>query len=310
MIKNSYTYIYHFLQKAVFVLSLLFMVCSLVHVYAPVAFAYSVRGDYALVNSDDKKVPEKVEVIVIDPGHGGRDPGAIGINGIEEKQVNLSIALHLERYLKRNGFKVFLTRDSDKTISLEERAQFVNKIDADLFISIHTNAHTDKSAHGYETFYLSDPLYDSLDPTMLFSEGNGYVKYDLFSQVNHEIGRLYLKLLDSASSESRSYSIGLADSIHSSLKTHIASRDRGVKRARFFVLRKTQMPAVLIEVGFISNTHEETQLSQDTHREKIACGIAQGVILFCNGITHKNEYIGYHKKQEIQDEKRQKCLKQ
>ncbi|HRZ87530.1 MAG TPA: N-acetylmuramoyl-L-alanine amidase [bacterium] len=251
-------------------------------------------GDNILL--DEKKAPNSIKVVVIDPGHGGKDSGAKGRYFLKEKDVNLLVARRLKAHLEQYGFAVYMTRNADKTVSLEERSEFVNSIDADLFISIHTNAATDRRAHGIETFYLSDPANDGF--LVNISEGDGYVKYSNFSDENSELGKLYLKLLDSASSEERSLSIQLADHIQHSLKAFSGGRDRGVKRARFFVLRKSLTPSVLVEVGFLSNYEEEMKLSQKVFRESVAQGIAQGILQFRNKMAGYDTSVGMRQPEE------------
>jgi N-acetylmuramoyl-L-alanine amidase len=251
---------------------------------------------YVDPNGDDqipfiaKRIPKNIKTIVIDPGHGGKDFGAIGKGGIREKDVNLLLAKRLKSYLMNDGFEVLLTRDADVFVSLQERADFVNKIEADLFVSIHCNAARNRTAHGFETFYLSHPMNDYADASV--TGGDGYVKYDNFSDENSEIGKLYIKLLDSASSADRAFSIRLADLINQGLKGFIGGRNRGVKRARFFVLRNTAMPAVLVEVGFISNPKEETMLAKRFHRDNIAKAIAQGIVNFRNDLGGFAQRLG------------------
>lgn len=259
------------------------LIIMLLLFYTGTTFASIISGNDDPTSLISKKIPKNIKVIVIDPGHGGKDFGAIGRGGIREKDVNLLLAKRLKSYLKNEGFEVLLTRESDVFVSLQERADFVNRIDADLFVSLHCNAARNRRAHGFETFYLSHPMNDYFDTTVM--SGDGYVKYDNLSDENSEIGKLYVKLLDSASSGDRAFSIHLGDLINQALRGFIGGRDRGVKRARFFVLRNTAMPAVLVEVGFLSNPNEEIKLAKRFHRDNIAKAIAQGIVNFRNVLS-------------------------
>ena len=236
-----------------------------------------------------KNVPY-LKTIVIDAGHGGKDNGAVGGSAIKEKEVTLAIALRLQKLLTRSGFKVLMTRQDDRYLTLQDRAQIVNSNEADFFISIHANAAHNKIARGHETFYLSDPRNDPYDPEKMSEDG--YCRYEHFCDDQKELGKVYLSLLDKASSEDRAKSIELAEQINDALRERLHARNRGVKRARFFVLKKTDIPAVLIEVGFLSNPKEEKKLGSSHYQRKIAQAIADGLICFRNGQYSANRVVG------------------
>ena len=210
--------------------------------------------------------------IVIDPGHGGRDPGAIGPSGLKEKDVVLKIAKRLREDLQRRGYEVFLTRETDIYLSLEERTAIANTKDADLFVSIHANASRKRGARGIETYILDFPSDEesmelaaqenSISPTKLTDLQ--YILFDL---------QLNVRMNDSSR---------LANHVQESLNSNMnhgksSHRDRGVKQAPFIVLMGARMPAVLTEVSFISNRSEERRLKSRAHQGKIATAIAEGL---------------------------------
>ncbi len=217
---------------------------------------------------------------MIDAGHGGKDDGAVGQFQVKEKDVVLAIALRLQRILTRSGFRTLLVRHDDRYLSLQERTQIVNANDADFFLSIHANAASNKLARGHEVYYLADPKNDAYDPEKMQAEDSP--GYEHFLDDQKELGKLYLSLLDKASGEDRAECIELGERINDAMRERLGSRNRGVKRARFFVLKRTDIPAVLIEVGFLSNPKEERLLATAHYQRRIAQAIAEGLIAFRN----------------------------
>ncbi|MGA1264797.1 MAG: DUF3747 domain-containing protein [Prochlorothrix sp.] len=171
--------------------------------------------------------------IILDPGHGGNDPGAVGIGGIQEKEINLDIARRVQQILSAQGIAAVLTRNGDQEIDLQPRVDQAEQLDAHLFVSIHANAISlDRpDINGLETYY-----YDS-----------GY---------------------------------GLAQAIHANLLRSTNIRDRGVRQARFYVLRNTSMPSVLVETGFVTGSEDAARFRSDSARTQIAQGIAQGILTY------------------------------
>ena len=172
-------------------------------------------------------------LVVIDPGHGGKDPGTIGIGGVQEKNVILPIALDVAEELKKQGIEVRMTRDRDYFVSLQGRTDFANKINADLFVSIHANAInlSRPDVNGLETYYYQN-------------------------------GRR------------------LAEIIHWNVLNSVTIKNRNVRRARFYVLRHSKMPATLVEVGFLTGAEDSVRLKTPGHRQKMAKAIAQGIIQY------------------------------
>ncbi|MGB0391033.1 MAG: N-acetylmuramoyl-L-alanine amidase family protein [Salibacteraceae bacterium] len=211
--------------------------------------------------------------VVIDAGHGGKDPGAIGVDKMQEKNVTLDIALKVGEQIKMNhpNVKVVYTRDSDVFIGLTERAKVANQMNADLFISIHADAAGSSQAYGTETFALG--LHKSAanletakrENQAILLEDNYEVKYEGFDPTSDE-SLIAIGLLQQAS---LTQSLTIASKVQEQF-TKIGRRDRGVKQAGFVVLWKTTMPSVLIETGFITNVKEGRFLNKGENRATIA----------------------------------------
>ncbi len=178
-------------------------------------------------------IPNSRIVVMIDPGHGGRDPGAVGIGGLQEKNVILPISRRVAALLEQNGVQAVMTRSDDRFISLRGRTDMASRARADLFVSIHANAisMSRPDVNGLETYYYSSGLR-------------------------------------------------LAQTIHRSMLQSTGMRDRGVKRARFYVLRNTSMPAVLVEVGFVTGREDAPKLSDPRFRDQMAEAIARGILQY------------------------------
>lgn len=211
-------------------------------------------------------------VIVIDPGHGGRDAGAVA-NGYKEKDINLAVALELGNILKSYGYKVIFTREGDEYVPLPKRARIANKNGADLFISIHCNASMDKNADGMETYFLSESRTSEERAVALLE--NSAIKYDLGNlNPNDDVGIIVGDLIQTLLLE-QSYK--LAGYIHGKSLEYKLTSDRGLKQAGFYVLKWVSMPSVLIEIGFITNKKEVEKLASKEYQKKIAKAIAEGI---------------------------------
>lgn len=218
--------------------------------------------------------------IVVDPGHGGHDPGAIGPGKIQEKDVVLAIAKELARRLQeRPGYQVKLTRSDDRYISLEERTAVANAFGADLFVSVHANAAPNPTASGVETFYL-ERSSDRAARRLAGRENAG--GEEALSGIEHVLTDI---LLASKVRESERLARSVQEGLVSSLqKNYSAVRDLGVKRAPFYVLTGAMMPAVLVETSFLSNPVECQRLCDAAYRDKAAEGLVEGVERFVRGI--------------------------
>jgi len=215
----------------------------------------------------------KVGKIVIDPGHGGKDSGSIGYGGIREKDVTLAIAKKLKAELEsRLNIEVLLTRETDVYMPLEQRTAMASVENADLFISLHANASKDSKAAGIETFYLG--LTRDSRTQLLAAVENASAQQNL-SQLEDVIKKItmYEKV-----NESRDF----ATKVHRKMigavrKLEPSVRDRGVKKAPFVVLIGTDIPAILLEIGFISNKRESQIISQADSQNRVAQSISLGI---------------------------------
>ena len=185
------------------------------------------------VTQPTRPIPRGKVVVLIDPGHGGKDPGAIGIGGVREKDIILPISQRIAQVLQQNGVQVVMTRNSDYFVSLPGRVQMAERVGADVFVSIHANAigggRTD--VNGLETYY-----YD-----------NG---------------------------------LGLARAVHNSILQSVNVRDRRVRRARFYVLRRSSMPSILVETGYLTGREDVSKLQNPAYRNQMADAIARGILQY------------------------------
>jgi N-acetylmuramoyl-L-alanine amidase len=172
-------------------------------------------------------------VVVIDPGHGGGDPGAVGIDGLQEKVVVLSVGAQVAEQLRRQGINAVLTRSNDREIDLAPRVATAERVNADIFVSIHANS-----------ISLSRPDISGIE-SYYYASSKGY---------------------------------RLARSIHNRILSNINSPDRGIRQARFYVVRRTSMPSVLIEIGFVTGSQDAARLSSASQRTKLAEAIVQGIL--------------------------------
>ncbi len=212
----------------------------------------------------------RVHRIVIDAGHGGHDAGAIGPHGTREKDVTLAIAKRLARELSAAGFEVLLTRGGDRFVPLEGRAEFANDHKADLFISIHANANTDREQHGVQTYFL-DVTNDRYAIRLAARENQSSER---------SISDLQLILADLAQKSDTEESHRLATAVQRALVAGEEAPDRGVRHALFYVLLGVRMPAILVETAFVSNPREERRLRSAAFQQEVAKDIAAGVERF------------------------------
>ncbi len=221
------------------------------------------------------------KTIVIDPGHGGKDPGALGSGSLQEKGIVLSISRKLREILTAKGYTVLMTRDTNRFIPLKKRTEFATQHKADLFLSIHANASASSRANGIETYYLNVTSTDKASEKIAARENinSGYSIQELETL----LGGL---IRESKSEDSKR----LARHVQDTLVQNTGAVDRGVKHARFVVLIGTKVPAILIETGFVSNPVEGRKLATSTYQHKIAAAIAQGVDKFL-GKTGETPFV-------------------
>ncbi len=223
----------------------------------------------------------KIGRIVIDAGHGGHDSGTTGPGGIEEKEVVLDVALRLGKLLKqRLGADVIYTRDNDTFIPLETRTAIANKAQADLFLSIHANSSPDSSARGVETYYLN--FTTSPDALEVAARENAVSDESI-----HELSDLVKKItLKDKIDESREFAADVQKSLYDDLEEgNPGMRDRGVKKAPFVVLIGANMPSILAEISFLTNSADARELQQPAYRERIAESLYRGVARYISGLS-------------------------
>ena len=206
------------------------------------------------------RIPQKhtIRTIMIDPGHGGSDPGAKG-PVLSEKQVNLMIAIKLRRALEKLGFRVLMTRTGDTFPTLKDRTDLAKKHKPDLFISIHCNSAANSAVYGIETFLVTPAgACSTADKTPQSTQFSG----NAFDQNNYR----------------------LAFDVHRSLLKFTGCEDRGVRHARFYVLRNSVCPSILIECGFLSNNSEGRLLASNERQNKIVAGILSGLARYAEAV--------------------------
>ena len=216
----------------------------------------------------------KLSRVVIDAGHGGNDPGAIGRNGLREKDVNLDIAKRLDTLLRAEGVQTVLTRSTDRFIPLSNRVSIANRSGADLFISIHSNAARSRSLSGFEVYYVAPSVSDSKRAAFTAKHASLNLKDAVFAGSNQDLKAI---VWDMIYTNSRAESIELSHAVCKIMDSCIEANILGVKNARFQVLKGIMMPGILIEVGFVSNLNEERLLKTSAYRQKLAQGILEGL---------------------------------
>ncbi len=242
------------------------------------ADARPVNKNYKLPPGSKKQMGSLVEqlgltinTIMIDAGHGGKDPGASGARGIKEKDINLRFAKILGKKLEQKGFKVRYTRTSDTFIALEDRTAMANLAKVDLFISIHCNAFMSSKMTGLETYYLD--LATSKDAVRVAARENaGSAKSVSDLQVI-----LTDLMLHSKIDESKDLAVNVQKRIVRNVKKKYKIRDHGVRSAPFYVLVGATMPAILVEMGYITNPAEAKRLTQKRYLERLADGLVDGI---------------------------------
>ena len=218
--------------------------------------------------------------VVLDPGHGGHDPGAVGPTGVYEKNVVLDIAIRVRQILNKNqpSYAVVLTRETDVFIPLPKRAAIANDYKADLFVSVHANASSNRKARGIETYLLNATTSEEALKTAARENG---VSFNKMKQTQSEMDVILTSL---ASENKRNESVKLAGNLQKTMVGKVGKRypqtgehGTGVKGAPFYVLVGAEMPASLVEVSFISNREEEKLLKTESYRQLIAQSIADGI---------------------------------
>ncbi|NCP84427.1 MAG: N-acetylmuramoyl-L-alanine amidase [Bacteroidetes bacterium] len=237
--------------------------------------------DFSTLIYDDSynKIKDKAKIdrVVIDAGHGGKDSGSLGYSKVKEKDIALSVALKLGKLIMENipELQVIYTRKDDRFIPLEDRGHFANKVEGDLFISIHTNAAKARNAYGTEVYFLGQHKSD--DALEVMKNENSVVRYENSESESQELTVNQLVIYELSNSANMANSQLMAGLVHDQFKNRAGRHSRGVKQAGFIVLYYASMPSVLVELGFISNKKEEYFLKSNYGQEIIASAIYRAV---------------------------------
>ena len=263
--------------------SLLFSKIKISTVFLRVFVFFSI-----ILFNNNNIIAQKTEfIVVLDAGHGGKDPGKVGYKAMKEKDIALKIVLQVGKMLeKRENIKVIYTRKTDVFIGLKDRGKIANKADADLFVSIHCNAHS-SNAYGAETWVLGTHANKQnfevakAENSVIELEDNYKVTYKGFDPNSPE-SVIGLTLMQE---EYLDQSIQLASIIQNEFTTKLRRKDRGVKQAGFVVLHQTYMPSILIETGFITNSKEGLYLNSKLGQQKFSESIYNGIKKYINQLT-------------------------
>jgi N-acetylmuramoyl-L-alanine amidase len=222
----------------------------------------------------------RIRRIVVDAGHGGHDPGALGGGGTREKDIVLQIALKVAHRLKEElGLDVVLTRSTDVFVELQERTAIANQVGADLFVSIHANASMNRAAAGIETYYLNLAKTEKVAQLAAKENGTSLEKVSILQAILFDLMANY-KLNDSAH---------LADEVQKAVYHKVSGRysgvkNLGVKQGPFYVLVGATMPSILVETAFLSNDREEARLKDPNYQECAAEGVVEGIRAYIAGL--------------------------
>lgn len=256
---------------------------------------------FAMNRTSGQTNPGQIHCICIDAGHGGKDPGALGLKS-KEKDIVLNLALKVGKLIKANypEVKVVYTRDKDVFIDLDKRGKIANDHKADLFISIHINSSTAKSPNGLSTYVLG--LHRTKENLEVAMKENSVIKYEKDYSVkyagfdpNRAESYIIFSLMQNLYLEK---SLELAALVQEEMVNHTKKRDRGVLQAGYLVLKDAAMPAILIEAGFISNQEEERFLMTQTAQNKIALSIFKAIERYKNKVEKNSNLLVKEEKKE------------
>jgi len=206
-------------------------------------------------------------MVVLDPGHGGADPGT-GQGSLQEKGFTLDIVKRIRARLRENHVNVMLTRDRDATMSLEERCWRADRYGSDVFVSIHLNASRNQAISGVETYIVPASGY----PTTVEQEQNV----------------VSVKRKDCPGNRFDGANVVLGQYLHKGVLAHTGAADRGIRRARFYVIRNANSPAALVECGFLSNRGESKKILDADYRDQIAEGVARGILTYLSRVRQEH----------------------
>ena len=260
-------------------------------------FAAHIGNQHAFVNSSAKKSTKTASkspavsksnskrIIVLDPGHGGQDPGAIGVSGVYEKNITLAMARELKKILEKDGdYKVYLTRNRDVFIPLRERVKIARRYKADLFLSIHADSALNKNAKGLSVYTLSETASDKEAAALAERENKADVIAGLnFAEHSKEVSDILINL---AQRETMNRSSEFANFMVQEMRKSVKLLDNTHRFAGFAVLKAPDVPAVLLEMGYLSNRTEEKLLRQESYRRKLAKSASAAIDRYFENMQH------------------------
>ena len=250
--------------------------------------SYTTPAAFKTASKNTKATPVKKNVskkiIVLDPGHGGQDPGAIGYSGVYEKNITLAMAKELKAILEKKGYKVYLTRNRDIFIPLRERVRIARRYEADLFLSIHADSALNRKATGLSVYTLSETASDKEAAALAERENKADVIAGLdFSEHSKEVSDILITL---AQRETMNRSSEFATFMVQEMKKSVKLVDNTHRFAGFAVLKGPDIPAVLLEMGYLSNRTEEKLLKQKSYRNKLATSVGRAIDRYFDNMQH------------------------
>ena len=251
----------------------------------------SFAGSYSSSSSKSSskaKTVNKKKIIVLDPGHGGKDPGAIGYSGVYEKNITLAMAKELKVILEKEGYKVHLTRSTDIFIPLRDRVKIARKYNADLFMSIHADSAVNRSAKGLSVYTLSETASDKEAAALAERENKADVVAGLnLLEHSKEVSDILINL---AQRETMNRSSEFASFMVQEMRKSVKLRDNTHRFAGFAVLKAPDVPSVLLEMGYLSNRTEERLLKQKDYRRKLAVSTSKAVEKYFDNMQHASVF--------------------
>lgn len=241
----------------------------------------SAPADQPQLHIPQKSGSDGIKLIVVDAGHGGKDPGAVGYGKLYEKNVVLPMAKYLAESLrKKMGVKVLLTRPDDRFIELRERTRYANRVGADLFVSLHMNASTNKRVNGVETYFLN--LSKNKQAVAVAARENGTT----MEEVSNLEAILFDLMANAKINESSRLAAEIQQALIAGLRRHYKPvKDLGVKQGPFHVLLGATMPSVLVEGGFVSNSTEAKRMKTKKYQQRVADSIAAGIVAYAKSMN-------------------------
>ncbi len=241
----------------------------------------TIRFDKSTSSPKDDQSRWALDLVVIDPGHGGKDPGAVGATGLKEKDVTLDVGLRLNQVLQKKNIKTVMTRSDDTFIALSDRTSIANKASGKLFISLHCNSAKQRKAKGMETYFLAPSKTERAMQVALLE--NEAIRFEDTQDRYRELTEESYILMTMTQATFTQESELLAGMVQETVSKKAGSKDRGVDQAGFYVLIGASMPAILFEIAFISNREEEKKLKDKKFRQKIAEEIGGAILKFIAG---------------------------